>query len=102
MAREGLFNDLDAALHWHPDYARIRLYVRDIDRAHVEASTAWIKQTAQGATLATQTHGLALAYSGICAATRTNGTVPKTACCSCVRTESVPIGSERASPYTLP
>jgi acetylornithine deacetylase/succinyl-diaminopimelate desuccinylase-like protein len=121
MAREGLFNDLDAALHWHPDaeaavtksrtaatnsvrieffgkathaggtpwlgrsalhaaelfahginlmrehieptarihyvfekgaeapnvvpdYARIRLFVRDIDRTHVEASTAWIKQ----------------------------------------------------------
>lgn len=48
-----------------PDYARIRLYVRDIDRAHVEASTAWIKQIAEGATLATQTRGLALVYSGI-------------------------------------
>ncbi len=142
MAREGLFNDLDAALHWHPDsdaavsyfrsaatnsvrieffgkaahaggtpwlgrsavhaaelcahginlmrehveptarihyvferggeapnivpdYARIRLYVRDIDRAHVEASTAWIKQIAEGAALATQTRVLALVYSGI-------------------------------------
>src|SRR5260221_3140290 len=142
MAREGLLNDLDAALHWHPDsdaavshfrsaatnsvrieffgkaahaggtpwlgrsavhaaelcahginlmrehveptarihyvfarggegthvvpdYARIRLYVRDIDRAHVEASTAWIKQIAEGAALATQTRVLALVYSGI-------------------------------------
>lgn len=142
MAREGLFNDLDAALHWHPnanaavshyrsaatnsvrieffgktahaggspwlgrsavhaaelcahginlmrehleptarihyvfekggeapnvvpDYARIRLYARDIDRAHVEASTAWIKQIAEGAALATQTRVLALVYSGI-------------------------------------
>ncbi|SRR6266851_3645742 len=142
MAREGLFNDLDAVLHWHPDsdaavtnirsaatnsvrieffgkaahaggvpwlgrsalhaaelcahginlmrehveptarihyvfekggeapnvvpdYARIRLYVRDIDRAHVEASTAWIRQIAEGAALATQTRVVALVYSGI-------------------------------------
>ena len=142
MAREGLFNDLDAVLHWHPgadaavsnirsaatnsvrieffgkaahaggvpwlgrsavhaaelcahginlmrehveptarihyifekggeapnvvpDYARIRLYVRDIDRAHVEASTAWIKQIVEGAALATQTRGVALVYSGM-------------------------------------
>ncbi len=142
MSREGLFNDLDAVLHWHPgsdaavsnhrsaainslrieyfgkashaggapwlgrsalhaaelcahginlmrehveptarihyvlekggeapnvvpDYARIRLYVRDIDRAHVEASTAWIKQIAEGAALATQTRLVALVYSGL-------------------------------------
>jgi aminobenzoyl-glutamate utilization protein B len=142
MAREGLFNDLDAALHWHPDshaavtksrtaatnsvrieffgkathaggtpwlgrsalhaaelfahginlmrehieptarihyvfekggeapnvvpdYARIRLFVRDIDRAHVEASTAWIKQIAEGAALATQTRVVALVYYGM-------------------------------------
>lgn len=142
MAREGLFNDLDAVLHWHPgseaavshhrsaavnsirieffgksahaggapwlgrsavhaaelfahginlmrehveptarihyviekggeapnvvpDYARIRLYVRDIDRAHVEASTTWIKQIAEGAALATQTRALALVYAGM-------------------------------------
>jgi aminobenzoyl-glutamate utilization protein B len=142
MARAGLFNDLDAVLHWHPgsraavahhrsaatnsvrieffgkaahagaapwlgrsalhaaelcahginlmrehveptarihyvferggeapnvvaDYARIRLYVRDIDRARVEASTAWIKQIAEGAALATQTRVVALVYSGL-------------------------------------
>jgi aminobenzoyl-glutamate utilization protein B len=142
MAREGLFNDLDAVLHWHPgsdaavsnirsaatnslrieffgkaahaggapwlgrsavhaaelcahginlmrehveptarihyifeqggeapnvvpDYARIKLYVRDIDRAHVEASTTWIKQIVEGAALATQTRGVALVYSGL-------------------------------------
>lgn len=47
-----------------PDYARMRLYVRDIDRAHVEASTAWIKQIAEGAALATQTRAAALVYSG--------------------------------------
>ncbi len=142
MAREGLFNGLDAALHWHPgsdaavtnirsaatnsvrieffgkaahaggapwlgrsalhaaelcahalnvmrehveptarihyifekggeapnvvsDYARIRLYMRDIDRTHVEASTTWIKQIVEGAALATQTRGVALVYSGM-------------------------------------
>ncbi len=142
MAREGLFDDLDAVLHWHPgadagvsnvrsaatnsvrieffgkaahaggapwqgrsalhaaelcahginlmrehveptarihyvferggeapnvvsDYARIRLYVRDVDRAHVEASTAWIKQIVEGAALATQTRGEALVYFGL-------------------------------------
>jgi aminobenzoyl-glutamate utilization protein B len=48
-----------------PDYARIRLYVRDIDRAHVEASTTWIKQIAEGAALATQTRTLALVYAGM-------------------------------------
>src|SRR5690348_6072939 len=142
MAREGLFSDLDAALHWHPgpeaavtniktaatnnvrieffgktahaggtpwlgrsalhaaelcahginlmrehveptarihyiyesageapnvvpDYARIRLYVRDVDRARVEASTTWIQQIAEGAALATQTGVKTLVYSGL-------------------------------------
>jgi aminobenzoyl-glutamate utilization protein B len=141
MAREGLFNDLDAVLHWHPssfaevsnyrsaavnqmkidffgkgahagggpwlarsavhaaelfahginmmrehveptarmhyvydsaglapnvvpDYARLSLYVRDCDRAHVEASTAWVKQIAEGAALATQTSAKVLIYTG--------------------------------------
>jgi aminobenzoyl-glutamate utilization protein B len=48
-----------------PDYARIRLYVRDVDRAHVEASTAWIRQIVEGAALATQTRGETLVYSGL-------------------------------------
>lgn len=142
MAREGLFSDLDAALHWHPgplarvsnyrstavdqlqieffgrsshaasgpwlgrsavhaaelfahgvnlmrehveptarihyvyeqaglapnvvpDYARIRMYVRDTDRLHVETSTAWIKQIVEGAALATQTSAKALVYTGL-------------------------------------
>ena len=142
MARAGLFNDLDAALHWHPgaiadvsnyhsaamnnikieffgkaahaggtpwlgrsalhatelclhginlmrehveptarihyivesggaapnvvpDYARIKLYVRDIDRAHVEASSAWIKQIVEGAALATQCKGVAQIRFGL-------------------------------------
>jgi aminobenzoyl-glutamate utilization protein B len=142
MAREGLFNDLDAALHWHPgsearvthikalatnsmkieffgkaahagaapwlgrsavhaaelfahganlmrehleptarlhyvyekggeapnvvpDYARIRLYIRDIDTERVAKSVAWLKQIAEGAALATQTKVEAIAYCGI-------------------------------------
>ena len=48
-----------------PDYARICLYVRDCDRAHVEASTAWVKQIAEGAALATQTTAKVLVYTGI-------------------------------------
>jgi aminobenzoyl-glutamate utilization protein B len=48
-----------------PDYARIRMYVRDTDRPHVEASTAWIKQIAEGAALATQTTAKALVYTGL-------------------------------------
>ncbi len=142
MAREGLFNDLDAVLHWHPtssaevsnyrstaansikieffgrgahaggtpwlgrsavhaaelfahginlmrehveptarlhyiyesaglapnvvpDYAKLCLYVRDCDRAHVEASSAWVKQIAKGAAIATQTTAKVLVYTGI-------------------------------------
>ncbi len=38
-----------------PDYARMWLVVRDIDRAHVVKTTAWVEQIAQGAALATQT-----------------------------------------------
>jgi aminobenzoyl-glutamate utilization protein B len=132
MAREGLFNDLDVCLHWHPapiagvlnirmaamnsmkiefngrtahagtdpwrgrsaldamelaahglnlmrehleptarthyvyeaggtapnvvpDYARMWLVVRDIDRKRVVATTEWVRQIADGAALATQT-----------------------------------------------
>ncbi len=132
MAREGLFSDLDAALHWHPmsyasvfnirtaafnqvsveffgktahagmepwngrsaldaaelfthavnmmrehveptarihyiyesagqaanivpDYTRVSVSVRDVDRPRVEKSTRWIEQIAEGAALATQT-----------------------------------------------
>src|SRR5438270_5025828 len=37
-----------------PDYARLCLYIRDCDRSHVEASSAWLKQIAEGAGLYTQ------------------------------------------------
>lgn len=142
MAREGLFQDLDAALHWHPgtdaqvtnirstattsltiefhgrtahaggapwlgrsalhaaelfshgvnlmrehieptarihyvvesgglapnivpDYARIRMFVRDADRAHVDANVAWVKQIAEGAAMATQTKTVVDVYNGM-------------------------------------
>ena len=48
-----------------PDYARLCLYVRDRDRAHVEASIAWVKQIAEGAALATQTTAKVLVYTGV-------------------------------------
>ncbi|MFL5693651.1 MAG: amidohydrolase [Ktedonobacteraceae bacterium] len=48
-----------------PDYARLCLYIRDSDRAHVEASTAWAKQVAEGAALATQTTAKVLVYTGL-------------------------------------
>lgn len=38
-----------------PDYARMLLIVRDIDRAHVVATTEWVRQVAEGAALAAQT-----------------------------------------------
>jgi len=48
-----------------PDYARLCLYVRDCDRAHVEDTTSWVKQIAEGAALATQTTAKVLVYTGI-------------------------------------
>ena len=74
MAREGLFEDVDACLHWHaggdapnvvPDYARMLLLVRDIDRAHVVATTQWVRQIAEGAALATQTRSEVDVYFGL-------------------------------------
>lgn len=142
MAREGLFNDLDACFHWHPgpiagvlnvrmaanngikiefhgqaahaglepwkgrsaldamelaahamnlmrehveptarihyvyeaagtapnvvpDYARMWLKVRDVDRPHVVATTEWVKQIADGAAQATQTRAVANVYYGV-------------------------------------
>ena len=38
-----------------PDYAGMLLFIRDIDRVHVTATTEWVRQIAEGAALATQT-----------------------------------------------
>ncbi|HZU69757.1 MAG TPA: amidohydrolase [Ktedonobacteraceae bacterium] len=48
-----------------PDYARLILYIRDSDRPRVEATTAWVKQVAEGAALATQTSAKVLVYTGL-------------------------------------
>ncbi|HEY7033143.1 MAG TPA: amidohydrolase [Thermomicrobiales bacterium] len=38
-----------------PDYARLALFIRDVDRAHVEATTRWARELADGAAMGTQT-----------------------------------------------
>lgn len=38
-----------------PEYARLLLFLRDVDRAHVEANTQWARELADGAALGTQT-----------------------------------------------
>jgi aminobenzoyl-glutamate utilization protein B len=38
-----------------PDYARLALFVRDVDRPHVAATTQWARELADGAALGTQT-----------------------------------------------
>jgi aminobenzoyl-glutamate utilization protein B len=48
-----------------PDYARLLLFIRDADRTYVEATTAWVKQIAEGAALATQTKAKTLVYTGL-------------------------------------
>ena len=48
-----------------PDYARMLLLVRDIDRAHVVATTEWVKQIAEGAALATQTRAEVDVFFGV-------------------------------------
>lgn len=38
-----------------PDYARLVMFIRDVDRQGVEATTQWARELAQGAALGTQT-----------------------------------------------
>lgn len=47
-----------------PDYARMWLMVRDIDRPRVVATTDWVKQLAEGVALATQTQAKVNIYVG--------------------------------------
>ncbi len=60
-----VYESAGAAPNVVADYAKIRLYVRDIDRAHVDASTTWLRQIAEGAALATQTKANVLLYTGL-------------------------------------
>ena len=48
-----------------PDYARMWLSVRDVDRARVVTTTAWVEQIARGAALATQTRSEVTVYTGM-------------------------------------
>jgi aminobenzoyl-glutamate utilization protein B len=50
-----IFEESGEAPNVVPDYARMLLLIRDIDRAHVVATTEWVRQIAEGAALATQT-----------------------------------------------
>lgn len=50
-----VFEEAGEAPNVVPDYARMLLFVRDVDRAHVLATTEWVRQVAEGAALATQT-----------------------------------------------
>ena len=46
-----------------PDYARLALFIRDVDRAHVEATTQWARELADGAAMGTQTRaGFTVAF----------------------------------------
>lgn len=48
-----------------PDYAKIWLTTRDIDRTRVNATTEWLKQAAEGAAMATQTQCNFILYFGM-------------------------------------
>jgi aminobenzoyl-glutamate utilization protein B len=50
-----VFEEAGEAPNVVPDYARMLLMVRDVDRSHVLATTEWVRQIAEGAALATQT-----------------------------------------------
>jgi aminobenzoyl-glutamate utilization protein B len=50
-----IYEDGGQAPNVVPDYARMLLLIRDVDRAHVVATTEWVRQIAEGAALATQT-----------------------------------------------
>ncbi len=47
-----------------PDYARMWVMVRDVDRQHVVATTDWVRQLAEGVALATQTTAIVNLYVG--------------------------------------
>jgi aminobenzoyl-glutamate utilization protein B len=48
-----------------PDYTRMFLTLRDVDRARVTATTEWVHQIAEGAAHATQTTADVLVYAGM-------------------------------------
>jgi aminobenzoyl-glutamate utilization protein B len=59
-----IFNQAGEAANVVPDYAKLTVIVRDIERQRVEEMSDWIKQIAQGAALATQTRSKAFTFVG--------------------------------------
>ncbi len=47
------------------EHAQIKLFIRDVNRPLVEATTEWVKQMAKGAAMATQTESKALVFCGM-------------------------------------
>ncbi len=48
-----------------PDYAKMWMTIRDIDRTRVVATTEWVRQAAEGAAMATQTKANFILYFGM-------------------------------------
>ncbi|NOS74808.1 MAG: amidohydrolase [Methyloglobulus sp.] len=48
-----------------PDYAKMWLTVRDVDRTRVNATTEWLRQAAEGAAMATQTKCNFILFFGV-------------------------------------
>jgi aminobenzoyl-glutamate utilization protein B len=60
-----VFEEAGEAPNVVPDYARMLLLVRDVDRAHVLATTEWVREIAEGAALATQTEPQVEVFFGL-------------------------------------
>ena len=60
-----VFVDGGRAANVIPDYTRMSVIVRDVDRARVKATSDWVQQIAAGAALATQTEAATTAHFGM-------------------------------------
>jgi aminobenzoyl-glutamate utilization protein B len=60
-----VYEDAGLAPNVVVEHAQIKLFIRDVDRPHVEATTEWVKQMAEGAAMATQTKSKTLVFCGM-------------------------------------
>ena len=60
-----VYTDAGVAPNVVVDSASIKLFIRDVDAKHVEATTTWVKQMAEGAAMATQTTSKAIVFCGM-------------------------------------
>ncbi len=60
-----IYSQAGVAMNIVPDFAEIKLTIRDKDRANVVAMTEWAKQIADGAAMATQTRAEFQVYVGV-------------------------------------